>query len=320
MKLSDRQKECIKSEFKKLNLPEKCYPLYLKHFSEWIFEIYENHKVDITGDPNVVSAEDEDFSAAYLLETTVEHCRDLINIYHMLLTQGYSESFAETYIKEEHNGSDEFQGICDKSFFSTVRKIGNSNTDLGNPAYREIFQVAKDSGHTDIYAHYLSSIIVGDTPLSKALKTAELYESAYNECIESGYSEAYSRIYAQEYSSDLRKDTKIAQVYARCYEIKIQEGLPHNNAWCFANDYVEVWMSHGDEPFIDDTFNAYLLPTAEAKQSYRPNEKYSEYEYVTLFEIDFNNIRHRENISICDALKHAHEYADKKLLSRKSVK
>lgn len=318
MKLSDRQEECIKSEFKKLNLPENCYPLYLKHFSESIFEIYETDKVDITGDPNVISAEDEDFTAAYLLETTANHCRDLTNIYNMLLTQGYSESFAETYIEEALNISlCEFQGICDNSFFSTVRKIGNSNTDLGNPAYREIFQVAKNNGHTDIYAHYLSSIIVGDTPLSKALKTAELYESAYNECIESGYSEAYSRIYAQEYSSDLRKDTKIAQVYARCYEIKIQEGLPHNNAWCFADDYVEVWLKHGDEPFIDDTFNEYLLAEAEATYRYRPNEKYSEFEYVNLFEIEFHNIRHRENISICDALEHAHECADKQLMRRK---
>ena len=191
------------------------------------------------------------------------------------------------------------------------------DTTLENPAYREIFQVAKKKGHTDIYAHYLSTIVVEDIPLTEALKVAELYESAYDECISSGFSEPYSRIYAKEYSSGMNKDAGIARVYAKSYEIKILEGLDHNSAWCFADDYVCAWSNYRGEAFIDESFNEDILPQAEAKFRYRSNDLYSQSEYESRFEMEFHDIRYREDISILDALEHAHARAEEHLVNRK---
>jgi hypothetical protein len=173
-------------------------------------------------------------------------------------------------------------------------------------------------------AHLLSTIVVDDIPLSRALNSADLYNSYYIECIKSGNSEFYSNIYAEflvkEYAksySSLYHYPEVARVFATSYEIKTKEGCNPEKAWDFSEEYANLWFDIRLDPFPDGSFHEFILARTEASLRYRHNKIYSKEEYISSFETNYHNLRHKGNISIIDASEQAHFATDQFLKNRK---
>jgi hypothetical protein len=138
MKLSDRQIECIKSEFKKLKLLEYCYGYYYELLSEWIQDADKEDGIDITGDPNAVS--DDKFTASYMLDVAITDCRDRLLKYYNLIKMGYSKCFADKYFEKIRTADLDSEHSCDYAFYDTVSEFGNGQINLDNPAYASYIQ------------------------------------------------------------------------------------------------------------------------------------------------------------------------------------
>ncbi len=314
MTITEEHKIFIKNEFNELSQNEKYYSIYEDFFINICQQVYEERELDVFGDPNAVG-NDDDFTAKEVLEFTIKSSMDFIKFYIDNINKGYSEKFVKIYANLSYSELYN-EPTLDDYFFKALKAIGNTgNNTFENPAYKEVYTAAKHQGKTDMYAHYLSEYLIIEPCYSKKIKDAEVFELAYNQCIDSGKSEVYSKVYARELAGALYKNHVYADIFATSYENKVKQGASESEAWCYADDYLEVYSECPWDP-SDDQMNEHSLVKVHAKRLSRFHRNFSESDIKMYLEKEYHRIK-KENsmngLSVEDTLKAAEKPTLEKL-------
>jgi len=218
--------KAINQIFEKEGLPLEHFPVFDEVFRFVLKNVSAEAGLDpISHSEALLDIEDPDHGTwrTYLNNKSVQ----LFRYYTESLQNKHSKNFAKAYV------------YAMNTFDDARPAIAEAYAALSSSRYAEAVLWSLRDGKSEAYANFFARELVSglyDTDIFALFKIAERYAVSVDRCLKSGFSVIYAHAFAEQFG---RLTTEAADVYAKCYEMKLNEGLSHREASRYADTYTE---------------------------------------------------------------------------------
>lgn len=232
----ERMEEWMHAEFQKTSSALEHYPVFAELFRTVFNSILNGEKIDALDCPDQLLQEDEpEFGT--VRENIEQRSPELFRHYLKCLGDGHSAEFACIFALKVDEHCDDLQRASHDTF-DAIRTGWECN--MANRAYAEAHAVCLHQGRSPLFAEKCADYLFDcDLCFSRAQAKAGTYEKTFEACIAKGYPPIRAKAFAEYFTQN--DGFGFSEAFARAYEEQVAQGKSHNEAWNYADTFLEYY-------------------------------------------------------------------------------